>query len=114
MNKFDNAYNQIVSEDESLDRWNQQQIEKEKEYNGADNNEPKEKLTVDDIFEVYEEIGMSAEMGIDDLFTSTMQQIEREVPKPHQRMAAIAVRKLWRDKINDFMRSDWTNNPVQP
>jgi hypothetical protein len=103
MNKFNDAYKQIVSEDESLDRWNQQQIEKEEEYNNSvDNNKPSEKPSVDDFFEMYEEIGMSSEMAIDEAIESISEMISKEVPVGSQMTARIAVKKLWQEKIKDW------------
>jgi len=99
MNKFDNTYKQIVNEDESLDRWNQQQIEKEKQYNDVDNNEPIERPSADNFFEIYEEVGMSSEMAIDEAIESISEMISKEVPTSSQMTARIAVKRLWAEKI---------------
>jgi len=99
MNKFNNIYKQIVNEDESLDRWNQQQIEKEKQYNVVDNNEPLEKPSVDNFFEIYEEVGMSAEMALDEAIENISEMIINEVPEGLKMTARIAVKKLWQEKI---------------
>ena len=57
---------------------------------------------VGDIFDTYEEIGMSAEMGIQELITSTVQQILKEVPSEDQARARMAVKDLWIDLIKNW------------
>jgi hypothetical protein len=104
MNKFNDTYKQIVSEDESLDRLNQQQIEKKEEYKS---NIDREDPDVYDILEMYEEVGMSADMGLNSLFDSITDMIAKEVRPQHQKKVRVAVRQMWREKLNDFMRADW-------
>ena len=57
---------------------------------------------VKDIFDAYEDIGMSAEMGIDELITSSVQHILKIVPQEDQAAARIAVKNLWKQKIEDW------------
>jgi hypothetical protein len=57
---------------------------------------------VGDIFDTYEEVGMSAEMGIQELITSTVQQILKEVPPEDQARARMAVKDLWIDLIKNW------------
>ena len=55
-----------------------------------------------DIFDAYEEVGMSAEMGMQELITSTVQQILKEVPQEDQASARMAVKGLWINLINNW------------
>lgn len=57
---------------------------------------------VGDIFDTYEEVGMSAEMGLQELIASTSQQILKEVPKEDQAEAHTAVLKLWSGILKDW------------
>ena len=57
---------------------------------------------VEDIFDVYEEVGMSAEMGLNDLIAATVEDILRQVPQESQVTARIAVKKMWADMIKNW------------
>ena len=57
---------------------------------------------VKDIFDAYEDIGMSAEMGIDELITSSVQHILKLVPQEDQVAARVAVKNLWKEKIEGW------------
>lgn len=57
---------------------------------------------VEDIFDVYEEVGMSAEMGLNDLISATVEDILRQVPQESQVTARIAVKKMWADMIKNW------------
>ena len=57
---------------------------------------------VGDIFDTYEEVGMSAEMGMQELITSTVQQILKEVPSEDQARTRMAVKDLWIDLIKNW------------
>ena len=57
---------------------------------------------VGDIFDTYEEVGMSAEMGLNDLIAATVEDIVRQVPKESQTNARIAVKKMWLDIIKNW------------
>ena len=62
----------------------------------------KEEASPRDVFETYQEVGMSAETGIQDLITSTVQQILNEVPQEDQDAARMAVKGLWINIINNW------------
>lgn len=55
-----------------------------------------------DIFDAYEEVGMSAEMGMQDLITSSVQQILKEVPQEDQARAHEAVKGLWLNMVKSW------------
>ena len=55
-----------------------------------------------DVFETYEEVGMSAEMGMQELITSAVQQILKEVPQEDQAAARMAIKGLWINMINNW------------
>ena len=57
---------------------------------------------VRDILETYEDVGMSAEMGMQELITSTVQQILKEVPREDQASARLAVKGLWINLIKNW------------
>lgn len=57
---------------------------------------------VEDIFDVYEEVGKSAELGLDDLISATVEDILRQIPKVNQVAARIAIKKMWIQMINDW------------
>lgn len=57
----------------------------------------------DDVFETYETVGMSADMGLQELITSTVQQILKEVPQHDQTRVRIAVKGLWVNMINNWV-----------
>ena len=65
-------------------------------------NEEASPRPVKDIFDAYEEVGMSAEMGMQELITSTVQQILKEVPQEDQASARMAVKDLWIDLIKNW------------
>lgn len=56
----------------------------------------------EDIFEIYEEVGMSAEMAMQELISSTVQQILKEVPQEDQDRARVAVKGLWVNLIKNW------------
>lgn len=56
----------------------------------------------DDIFEIYEEVGMSAEMAMQELISTTVQQILKEVPQEDQGQARVAVKGLWIGLIKNW------------
>ena len=55
-----------------------------------------------DIFEEYETVGMSAEMGIDELIQATSEDIWSQVPKERQKEAVEAVKELWMSKLQEW------------
>jgi hypothetical protein len=65
-----------------------------------------QKQMPDDIFETYEEVGMSSEMAIDDAIDSISEMIVSEVPEASRVAARIAVKKLWQDKIKNWKSFD--------
>jgi hypothetical protein len=85
MNKFDQTYQQIVSEEEYVD-----------------NMEPMERPTVDNFFEFYSDIGMTCEMALDEAIENITEMIMKEVPENSRTTARIAVKKLWLAKIKDW------------
>jgi hypothetical protein len=93
MKKFNSTYKQILKEDESLDRWNQQKIEQE---------ETLKIIPISEIFEEYEDIGMSAEMGLQELIANVSEHIKNEVPKENQNSARIAVKQMWASLLKDW------------
>jgi hypothetical protein len=89
----------LKEEPDSLTQWNNQKMEEEKETYGDQGLQIK---PVGDIFDTYEEVGMSAEMGLNDLITATIEDIVRQVPKESQTNARIAVKKMWLDIIKNW------------
>jgi hypothetical protein len=55
-----------------------------------------------DVFDVYEEVGMSAEMGMQELITRLVEQILKEVPQEDQSRTRIAVKGLWMNLIKNW------------
>lgn len=89
----------ITEEPDSLTQWNNQKTEEEKETYGDQG--PKI-IPVGDIFDTYEDVGDFAEMGMDNLITTTVEDIVRQVPKESRTNARIAVKKMWLQKIKDW------------
>lgn len=58
--------------------------------------------TSSDVFEVYETVGMSADVGLQDLITSTVQQILKEVPQQDQAKVRMAIKGLWVNMIKNW------------
>lgn len=98
--KYDQVIKEALGEEpDSLTQWNNQKTEEEKETYSDQG--PKIK-PVGDIFDTYEEVGMSAELGLDDLISATIEDIVRQVPKESQTNARIAVKKMWLEKIKNW------------
>jgi hypothetical protein len=98
--KYDQVIKEALGEEpDSLTQWNNQKTEEEKETYGDQG--PKIH-PVGDIFDTYEEVGISAEIGLNDLISATVEDIVRQVPKESQTNARIAVKKMWLDIIKNW------------
>ena len=93
MEKFNLKYKQFLKEDENLNQWNQQKIEQE---------ETLKIIPISEIFEEYEDVGMSAEMGLQELINSVSDHIKKEIPKENQNAARIAVKQMWANLLKDW------------
>jgi len=114
-----NAYVRILMEqdgkyqpgDSEMEELSRPSPEEFYHQSDVDDVEPAEKPTVDNIFEFYEEVGMSADMGFEEilehlnkLIGSIAQMIDSEVPESSRSTARIAVKKMWMDRIkHDFV-----------
>lgn len=89
---------QVITEEESMHQdYNDSSLEKE-----TYGDQGLKIIPVGDIFDTFEDVGMSADMGMDDLITATVEDIVRQVPKENQINARIAVKKMWQQKIKDW------------
>lgn len=77
MSKFNNTFNKLIKEEQAA-------------------------LSPDEIFEVYEDVGMSADIAMLELIDSTIQHILKEVPPESQASARTAVKNLWMTHIRNW------------